>query len=292
MHQGADPSGRDFWQEWLDYTRQKESEYERWQEEYRQWEESQRLEEQRQADAQQEQQRLDDQRRQNEQKQLNDQRREQRTKTAERQEERRESKQLESQRDLSTLERAMYANWNQKLREETAFSDYKQGLDRHDFYNIDTAHELESAMGRAASQGVDYHSEKKFQQFLDREAEQGIGQAEGKRPLNDRYQELRQRRDEAVSLMRRNVPSDMIPSMKLYESNWEQQHRLGKEQQAFQENMQWVQGGEKRIQHRQQQRAQTQEKSSARERLEQIRAANGITDQTQNQQQRAQGKDR
>jgi hypothetical protein len=130
-----------------------------------------------------------------------------------------------------------------------------RGLDDHDFYNIDTAHELEDAMQRAASKGVDYGDADKFQRFLDKEAEAGIGQVEGKRSLSDRHQELRQQSQEAASLTERGARAEQIPAVKLYESAQEQQFRVEQERSL-----------------------KGQERSPARERLAEIRQQHGIAE--------------
>jgi hypothetical protein len=130
-----------------------------------------------------------------------------------------------------------------------------RGLDDHDFYNIDTAHELEDAMQRAASQGVDYGDADKFQRFLDKEAAAGVGQVEGKRSLSDRHQELRQQSQEAASLTERGARAEQIPAVKLYESAQEQQFRVEQERSV-----------------------KSQERSPARERLAEIRQQHGIAE--------------
>jgi hypothetical protein len=130
-----------------------------------------------------------------------------------------------------------------------------RGLDDHDFYNIDTAHELEAAMQRAAVQGVDYGKPDQFQRFLDREAEAGVGQVEGRRSLSDRHQEIRQQSHAAASLTERGARPDQIPAVKLYESAQEQQFRVEQERS--------VRG---------------QERSPARERLAEIRTQHGIAE--------------
>jgi hypothetical protein len=129
-----------------------------------------------------------------------------------------------------------------------------RGLDYNDFYNIDTAHELEGAMQRAATQGVDYGKPDKFQRFLEQEAAAGVGQVEGKRSLSDRHQELRQQSQEAASLTERRARAEQIPAVKLYESAQEQQFRVEQERS--------VKG---------------QERSPARERLAEIRQQHGIS---------------
>lgn len=129
------------------------------------------------------------------------------------------------------------------------------GLDEHDFYNIDTAHELEDAMQRAAAQGVDYSKPDKFQRFLEREAEAGVGQVEGRRSLFSRYQELQQQSQEAASLTERGARPEQIPAVKLYESAQEQQFRVEQERSL-----------------------RGQERSPARERLAEIRQQHGISE--------------
>jgi hypothetical protein len=129
------------------------------------------------------------------------------------------------------------------------------GLDEHDFYNIDTAHELEDAMQRAAVQGVDYGKPDQFQRFLDKEAEAGVGQVEGRRSLSDRHQELRQQSQDAASLTERGARPDQIPAVKLYESAQEQQFRVEQERSM-----------------------KGQERSPARERLAEIRQQHGIAE--------------
>jgi hypothetical protein len=153
------------------------------------------------------------------------------------------------------LERLSYADWQAEQQRETGLPDAAgKGLDRHDFYNIDTAHELEGAMQRAATQGVDYGKPDKFQRFLEQEAEAGVGQVEGRRSLSDRHQELRQQSQEAASLTERGARTEQIPAVKLYESAQEQQFRVEQERS--------VKG---------------QERSPARERLAEIRQQHGIS---------------
>ncbi len=190
-------------------------------------EDQRRLNEQRRSENQR---RLDERKRLDDQRRQNNQRREQQAKAPERQKEERRDQNRQG-RDLM-LKQAVYVSLSDRLRHELDWaSEHKQGLDRHALYNIETAHELDAAMGRAQMQGIDPANEKRFQQFLDQEAQQGIHQVEGKRSLAERYRELRQRRDEAITLMQRSVPSNLIPSMQLQESIWEQQYRLNKEKQ-------------------------------------------------------------
>jgi hypothetical protein len=85
-----------------------------------------------------------------------------------------------------------------------------RGLDYNDFYNIDTAHELEGAMQRAATQGVDYGKPDKFQRFLEQEAEARVSQVEGRRSLSDRHQELRQQSQEAANLTERGARVEQL----------------------------------------------------------------------------------
>jgi hypothetical protein len=129
-----------------------------------------------------------------------------------------------------------------------------RGLDYNDFYNIDTAHELEGAMQRAATQGVDYGKPDKFQRFLEQEAEARVSQVEGRRSLSDRHQELRQQSQEAANLTERGARVEQIPAVKLYESAQEQQFRVEQERSL-----------------------KGQERSPARERLAEIRQQHGIS---------------
>jgi hypothetical protein len=153
-------------------------------------------------------------------------------------------------------QRLSYADWQAEQERETVRSDGAgKGLDRHDFYNLDTAYELEDAMQRAASKGVDYGKPDKFQRFLEQEAEAGVGQVEGKRSLSARHQELRQQSQDAASLTERGARSEQIPAVKLYESAQEQQFRVEQERS--------VRG---------------QERSPARERLAEIRQQRGIAE--------------
>jgi hypothetical protein len=153
-------------------------------------------------------------------------------------------------------QRLSYADWQAEQERETVRPDGAgKGLDRHDFYNLDTAYELEDAMQRAASKGVDYGDADKFQRFLDKEAEAGIGQVEGKRSLFDRHQELRQQSQDAASLTERGARSEQIPGVKLYESAQEQQFRVEQERSL-----------------------KGQERSPARERLAEIRQQHGIAE--------------
>jgi hypothetical protein len=113
-------------------------------------------------------------------------------------------------------QRLSYADWQAEQEREAVRPDGAgKGLDRHDFYNIDTAHELEDAMQRAAVQGVDYAKPDKFQRFLEQEAAAGVGQVEGRRSLSDRYQELRQQSQDAASLTERGARPEQIPAVKL-----------------------------------------------------------------------------
>jgi hypothetical protein len=154
------------------------------------------------------------------------------------------------------LERLSYADWQAEQQRETRPPDAAgKGLDRHDFYNIDTAHELEGAMQRAATQGVDYGKPDKFQRFLEQEAAAGVGQVEGKRSLSDRHQELRQQSQEAASLTERGARAEQIPAVKLYESAQEQQFRVEQERSM-----------------------RGQERSPAREQLAEIRQQHGISE--------------
>jgi hypothetical protein len=154
-----------------------------------------------------------------------------------------------------TLQRLSYADWQAEQERETVRPDGAgKGLDRHDFYNLDTAYELEDAMQRAASKGVDYGDADQFQRFLDKEAEAGIEQVEGKRSLSDRHQELRQQSQEAASLTERGARAEQIPVVKLYESAQEQQFRVEQERS--------IRG---------------QERSPVRERLAEIRQQHGIS---------------
>jgi hypothetical protein len=153
-------------------------------------------------------------------------------------------------------QRLSYADWQAEQQREAVRPDGAGiGLDRHDFYNLDTAHELEDAMQRAAAQGVDYGKPDKFQRFLDKEAEAGVGQVEGRRSLSDRHQELRQQSQEAASLTERGARAEQIPAVKLYESAQEQQFRVEQERSM-----------------------RGQERSPARERLAEIRQQHGIAE--------------
>jgi hypothetical protein len=153
-------------------------------------------------------------------------------------------------------QRLSYADWQAEQERETVRPDGAgKGLDRHDFYNLDTAYELEDAMQRAASKGVDYGKPDKFQRFLEQEAEAGVGQVEGKRSLSDRHQELRQQSQEAASLTERGARAEQIPAVKLYESAQEQQFRVEQERSG-----------------------RGQERSPARERLAEIRQQHGISE--------------
>lgn len=264
---------------WQQYCREREAEYQEW------------LENQREAEAKEQQDREYEaqhleQQRQDEQRRLDQQR--------QRDANRRKAERPTSRDQQRTLERVLYDRQQQSIQEENrSISDPKKGLDRHDFYNIETAHELEAAMGRARHQGVNPANEKQFQRFLDREAAQGINQVEGKRSLADRYKELRERRDEAIAAMQRGAPADQIPSMKLYESTWEQQHRRAHERQVFQENREWAQSldvkqaqlhqsvspAQQRLAEiRSQQSTQPIERTPARERLDQMRVRHNNTD--------------
>lgn len=253
----------DAWQQyWQDLeARQRESTEQR--------EKEQTQQEQQNIEAEQqriEQQRQEDQRRQDEQRRYNEQRRAEQTRSDDRRKQstNRRAPSLQNQR---SLEQTLTDIHQQDITEENrSVSEPKPGgLDRHDWYNIETAHELESAMDRARAQGVDPSNEKQFQKFLDREAEQGVHQTEGKRSLADRYQELRERRDEAVQAMKRGARGDEVPSMKLYESNWEQQYRINQERQIFQENREWAQ-------HLDRKQAEWNQKTPARQRLAEIRS--------------------
>jgi hypothetical protein len=153
-------------------------------------------------------------------------------------------------------QRRSYADWQaEQEREMVRPGGAGKGLDRHDFYNLDTAHELEDAIGRAAAQGVDYSKPDKFQRFLEREAEAGVGQVEGKRSLFSRYQELQQQSQEAASLTERGARPDQIPEVKLHESAQEQRFRVEQERSL-----------------------RGQERSPARERLAEIRQQHGISE--------------
>ncbi len=153
-------------------------------------------------------------------------------------------------------ERLDYQEWRAEQERETVRPDGAgKGLDRHDFYNLDTAHELEDAMQRAASKGVDYGDADKFQRFLDKEAEAGVGQVEGRRSLSDRYQELHQQSREVADLTERGARGEQIPAVKLYESAQEQQFRVEQERSL-----------------------RGQERSPARERLAEIRQQHGIAE--------------
>jgi hypothetical protein len=154
------------------------------------------------------------------------------------------------------LERLSYADWQAEQQREAVQPDGAgKGLDRHDFYNLDTAHELEDTMQRAAVQGVDYGKPDKFQQFLEQEAAAGVGQVEGRRSLSDRHQELRQQSQDAASLTERGARTEQIPAVKLYESAQEQQFRVEQERSL-----------------------KGQERSPARERLAEIRQQHGISE--------------
>ncbi len=135
------------------------------------------------------------------------------------------------------LQRLEYQDWlAQQEREEVApAGGVSQGLDRHDFYSIDTAHELEDAMERAGLQGVDYTNADKFQAFLDLEAQQDINQVEGKRSLADRFQDLTQQSKEVADLTERGVRPEQIPTVQLYESAQEQTFRQEQERNLAQE---------------------------------------------------------
>lgn len=153
-------------------------------------------------------------------------------------------------------QRLSYADWQAEQEREAVRPDSAgQGLDRHDFYNLDTAHELEDAIGRAAAQGIDYAKPDKFQRFLEREAEAGVGQVEGRRSLLSRYQELQQQSQEAASLTERGARAEQIPAVKLYESAQEQRFRVEQERSS-----------------------RGQERSPARERLAEIRQQHGISE--------------
>jgi hypothetical protein len=175
----------------------------------------------------------------------------------------------DSQRHLM-LERLSYADWQAEQKRETVRPDGAgKGLDRHDFYNIDTAHELEDAMHRAAVQGVDYSDADKFQRFLEKEAASGIGQVEGRRSLSDRHQELRQQSQEAANLTERGARPEQIPAVKLYESAQEQQFRVEQERA--------VKG---------------QKRSPARERLAEIRQQHGISETDRTERELSRGRSR
>jgi hypothetical protein len=152
-------------------------------------------------------------------------------------------------------QRLEYEEWLAEQRREGFETVPQQGLDRHDFYNLDTAHELEEAMQRAAAQGVDYTKADKFQQFLEQEADRGVGQVEGKRSLSERFGELQQQSREVADLTARGARAEQIPAVKLYESAHEQQFRIGQEREL---------------------RGQGQERSPARERLAEIRQQHGL----------------
>jgi hypothetical protein len=153
-------------------------------------------------------------------------------------------------------QRLSYADWQAEQQREAVRPDGAgKGLDRHDFYNLDTAYELEDAMQRAAAQGIDYGKPDQFQRFLDKEAEAGVGQVEGRRSLSDRHQELRQQSQEAASLTERGARAEQIPAVKLYESAQEQQFRVEQERSVH-----------------------GQERSPARERLAEIRQQHGIAE--------------
>lgn len=295
--QEPDPNRLEAWQQ---YCQEREAQYEEWKEQQR---ESETQDQQNREYEEQriEQQRQDKQRRQDEQRRYDEQRCEDQARIdAQRKQEsdrRKSEKHTAPFNDPRILERAVYDRYQQKITEENrSISESKQGLDRHDFYNIETAHELEAAMNRAHAQGVNPANEKQFQRFLDREAEQGIHQTEGKRPLADRYRELRERRDESVSMMKRGAPSDLMPSMKLYESTWEQRYRLDLEHKAFQENREWAryidtkqaQWSQKAQSPARQRLAeirtqtQTLERTPAREKLDQIRERYGSDENNRN----------
>lgn len=110
------------------------------------------------------------------------------------------------------------------------FSGQRQGMDRHDYYNIQFAAELEGAMGRARQNGFNINQSEQVLKFLEKEEAQarpdGKGSDAVKRPLSDRYREFVDRTRERDSLLKRGVPEKLIPSVQLYESFPEQQVRL------------------------------------------------------------------
>lgn len=174
-------------------------------------------------------------------------------------ESRSESLAQDSQQHLM-LQRMAYQDWlEQQQQEDVALSGgLSQGLDRHDFYHLDTAHELEEAMERAAVQGIDYTNAEKFQQFLEQEAQQGVHQIEGKRSLSHRFQDLTQQSKEVADLTERGARPEQIPTVQLYESAQEQTFRLEQERNLIREP--------------------EQQQSPAREKLAQIRQEHGLND--------------
>lgn len=250
---------------WLNhYYRQREAEYQQ-QLEQRQAEqreqqeqeyESQRIEQERTdwERQQEDKRRLNEQRQQGEQRRHNEERRKQQTRST-----------VERPQKVQEIDRGNYIQPPQRQPQ----------LSRHDRYNIDTAHELEAAADRARSQGLDPTNEKQFQRFLNHETQEGLHQPEGKRPLSERYQELRDRRNQATALIERGASPDRIPELSLRESEQEQQYRLAHQREIRQADR--VQSTARdRLAQLRRNRTPEIESTSARDKLAQTRVEYGI----------------
>jgi len=181
---------------------------------------------------------------------------------------------MDERQPLRQVQEQMY---QEGLQDQLRSSGQKQGLDRHDYYHMEFAAELDGAMGRAKAAGVNVNKLEQVLKFIQREETQD--RAEGKtmdspkRLLSDRYQEFTRRTKERDSLLRRGVPEKLVPTAQLRESHSEQQARFRRQFDQALDETQWRSEVNQRWQ--QKQSAKT-ELSPARARLEQIRAANGI----------------
>lgn len=249
---------------WLNQCRKREAEFQQWLEQ--QDIERREREEQDYEARRTEQERRDRERQHENERRLNEQR--QQDEQRRRNDERRKQSRAEADRPqkVQEIDRGNYARPRQK----------PEGLSRHDRYNIDTAHELEAAADRARSQGIDPTNEKQFQRFLNDETQQGIHQPEGKRPLSERYQELRDRRDQAITLIERGASPDQIPELSLRESDWEQQHRIAHQREIRQGDRFQSTARDRLAQIRNDRATAEIQPTPAREKLAQTRAEHGI----------------
>ena len=186
---------------------------------------------------------------------------------------------VDERQPLRQVQEQMY---REGIQDQLRASGQKQGLDRHDYYHMAFAAELDGAMDRAKAAGVNINKPEQVLKFIQKEEAQARTEGQTtdapKRLLSDRYQEFTRRTKERDSLLRRGVPEKLVPSTQLRESHSEQQARFRQQFDQALDETQWRSEVNQRWQQKQSAKAaaQSSELSPARARLEQIRAANGI----------------
>ena len=181
---------------------------------------------------------------------------------------------VDERQPLRQVQEQMY---RESVQDQLRSSGQKQGLDRHDYYHMEFAAELDGAMGRAKAAGVNINKPEQVLKFIQKEESQPRTEDKTtdspKRLLSDRYQEFTRRTKERDSLLRRGVPEKLVPTAQLRESHSEQQARFRQQFDQALDETQWRSEVNQRWQQKQSAKA---ELSPARARLEQIRAAHGI----------------